>query len=439
MLPISRSPREFLVLWREPLDQTVRWDGNPAKKFSPGTTRLEPRSSFAAWAETIKGNAEPWTDDELAIAEGLRVTLLEVVLRMTDEIMRERTRAQEQQDLLIAELNHRVRNILNLIRSLVAQSKNDAMSVENFSEIIGGRIAALANAHDNITRQNWSPAPLSLLFSTELAAYVAGREDRFNFVGAEVQIKPEAYTVLALVVHELVTNSVKYGALAGSEGRIDVAITISEVGDLSIQWREIGGPPVKPPTRRGFGSTIIERSIPYELKGAADLRFKLAGLEADFVVPAKYVQPNDHADSSPHKTDDLAVGLGQSEPGEAERRSNLPGRVLVVEDNIIIALDTEESLKSIGVETVDMESSTETALAAIAANSPDLAIIDFNLGSESSLPVIEELSRRSIPFVLATGYSEMTDQIERLGAYAIIRKPYGRAEVEQVLAERSAG
>ncbi|MEM7779260.1 MAG: HWE histidine kinase domain-containing protein [Pseudomonadota bacterium] len=433
VLPISRSPREFLVLWREPLNQTVRWGGNPAKNFIPGTDRLEPRSSFAAWAETVEGASEPWSDDELAIAEGLRVTLLEVVLRMSDEIMRERSRAQEQQDLLIAELNHRVRNILNLIRSLVAQSKDEALSVENFSQIIGGRIAALANAHDNITRQNWSPAPLASLFDTELAAYVSEKPGRFRILGDEVQVKPEAYTVIALVVHELVTNSVKYGALSGNDGRIDVTVAANEDSDLTISWREVGGPPVQSPTRRGFGSTIIERSIPYELKGKADLRFKLTGLEGDFVIPSKYVQFGAEAVSETAQMDDLAVGLGQAEPGEAERRALRPDHVLVLEDNIIIALDAEECLKSLGVDRVDIEGQSNGALSAIANDPPDFAIIDFNLGNESSLPVIEELNRRSIPFVLATGYSQMNEQIEKLGALGIMRKPYGRDEIAEAL------
>ena len=105
----------------------------------------------------------------------------------------------------------------------------------------------------------------------------------------------------------------------------------------------------------------------------------------------------------------------------------------MVEDNIIIALDTEESLKSIGVGSVDIASHTEAALAAIADNPPDFAIVDFNLGDTSSLAVTEELARRAIPFVLATGYSEMSEESGRLGAIGIVRKPYGREEIEQAL------
>ncbi|MEM6858830.1 MAG: sensor histidine kinase [Pseudomonadota bacterium] len=102
-------------------------------------------------------------------------------------------------------------------------------------------------------------------------------------------ISPEAYTVLALVVHELMTNSARHGNLCDRSGNIHVSVDHNERGGPSIHWRERGGPPVQTPTRRGFGSTIIERSIPFELKGREDIRFRLTGFEADFTIPDRYV------------------------------------------------------------------------------------------------------------------------------------------------------
>lgn len=438
ILPISRNPRDFLVLWRKPLAQTITWAGDPSKGRAAPGERLEPRGSFAAWEETVIGRAEEWTEDDLIIAEGLRVTLLEVMLRMSDEVSRERKRAQEQQELLIAELNHRVRNILNLIRSLVAQSKDDALSVESFATIIGGRIAALASAHDNITRKNWSPAPLSALFETELAAYLNHKRDRFEFEGDEVLVKPEAYTVLALVIHELVTNSAKYGSLCDSHGRLHVAVGLTDRGDLSILWRESGGPPVKAPKRRGFGSTIIERSIPFELKGEAELRFKLTGLEAEFLLPQRYFEP-----IATGTIDSTRLATGEAKTADSISKSvtpNLPSHVLVVEDSMIIALDTEENLKRLGVGSVQVESTVAGALKSIDARRPDLAIIDFNLGTESSMPVAKHLASLGVPFALATGYADINEQVQEFGASAVMHKPYGRDEIEELLtgAEQSA-
>ncbi|WP_298471647.1 HWE histidine kinase domain-containing protein [uncultured Erythrobacter sp.] len=432
IIPISRSPRDYLVLWRKPVAQIVTWAGDPTKAVAAPGERLQPRGSFAAWQETVQNRSKEWTEDELLIAEGLRVTLLEVVLRMTDEVARERRRAQEQQELLIAELNHRVRNILNLIRSLVAQSQHGAVNVEGFASIIGGRIAALASAHDNITRENWAPAPLSSLFETELAAYISEKKDRFELDGEEVLVKPEAYTVLALVVHELVTNSAKYGSLCDRHGSLSVELERNRDGDLQIKWRERGGPPVKPPQRRGFGSTIIERSIPYELKGEADLRFKLTGLEADFVVPDRYIVPvasNDDLKKFGSRADSEKGGA------DAAKESHyIPPHVLVVEDSMIIALDTEENLKRLGVPAVTVASSVASALDAIEKRVPDFAIIDFNLGDESSEPVAKRLRDHGVPFVLATGYAELGNQVEELGAQSLLRKPYGRSEIEELLA-----
>lgn len=428
VLPISRSPRDYFVLWRKPLTQTVHWGGNPAKAVTNGTDRLEPRSSFTSWAETVEGLSEDWSDDELTIADGLRSTLLEVILRMTDEVAQERQRAQEKQDLLIAELNHRVRNILNLIRALVSQSSKDAINVSDFASIIGGRIAALASAHDNITRQHWAPAPVSALFETELEAYVAGKNDRLRMTGERALIQPEAYTVLALVVHELVTNSAKYGSLCDSRGTINVDVSKGRNGDLLISWKEVGGPPVQPPTRKGFGSTIITRAIPYDLRGEADLNFKLSGLEAKFRIPARYIASGDGVFETKSGQDS-----SNDNPDAPAASQDLPEYVLIVEDNMIIALDTEDSLIEMGVKSVRVESTVSGALKAIEEREPDFAIVDFNLGSESSGPVTHELATRGVRFVLATGYSELASDLEDLGASGLIRKPYGTAELEHAL------
>ena len=427
ILPISRTPRDFLVLWRKPLTQTVTWAGDPSLAKAQEGERLTPRGSFAAWQETVSGRSPEWTEQEEQIAESLRVTLLEVVLRMSDEVARERTRAQEQQELLIAELNHRVRNILNLIRSLVNQSQHDASSVVDFSKIIGGRINALACAHDNITRENWAPAPLAALFETELEAYLHQKKERMTLTGPEVLIRPEAYTVLALVVHELVTNSAKYGALCDSHGSLRIDVERMRDGNLKIEWVERGGPPVKPPTRRGFGSTIIERSIPYELKGEAALKFKLPGLEASFMIPARYIAEIEETDASQAPNQ-------ESEAKELEAQtSTLPEHVLVVEDSMIIALDTEESLKRLGIHKVSVTSSVAGALEAIKTQRPDFAILDYNLGTESSVPVASALSEAGVPFVLATGYGDMENQLDEIGAQAVLRKPYGRNEISTIL------
>jgi light-regulated signal transduction histidine kinase (bacteriophytochrome) len=426
VLPLSRGTRDALVLWRLPLERVVSWAGDPAKAQAAPGELLQPRASFAAWLQTVHGHSADWDGEQCEIATRLRRTLIEVILRMSEDLSRERARAAQQQDLLIAELNHRVRNILGLIRALVSQSQADALSVPGFAAILGGRIAALASAHDNITAENWGPASLARLLTTELAPFCGDDRARFRLLGDDVLISPEAYTILALVVHELATNSAKYGSLSARAGVVEVRLAHTAFGDLAIGWREAGGPPVTAPTRQGFGSTIITRTIPHDLQGEADLRYRLAGLEADFIIPARFLavvgKPGEPA-RAPAPREDAARML----------RSDLPATALVVEDSIIIALDTEESLRRLGVNEVRLESSVAGALAAIAAAPPDFAIIDFNLGGESSEPIAAALRAAGVRFVLATGYAEGAGGFERMGAAAVLRKPYGMTEIERLL------
>lgn len=433
VIPVSRSPRDYLVLWRKPLTQTVAWAGNPEKpvESGPNGDRLTPRKSFEAWRETVEGRAEKWSDAELDIAEGLRVTLLEIILRLTDEAVAERAKAQQQQELLIAELNHRVRNILNLIRGLISQSKNDARDIGTFVDIVGGRVSALAAAHDNITKGNWSHAPFSDLIESESNAYLAGKADRLTLEGPNAMISPEAYTVLALVMHEMVTNSAKYGSLSDRSGALDVSVHRADNDDLHIRWTERDGPPVKPPTRRGFGSTIIERSIPYELGGEAKVDFALSGLSAEFRVPGSYVEWRSTAETKPAVTE-------RKKEGQSSDVERVPESVLLVEDSMIIALDAEDCLKELGVGTVRIESSVAAALDALAKKEPSLAILDYNLGRENSEPVAKVLREKGIPFWLATGYGEMQERSGELGAAGMLTKPYGKDELVELLSAYGA-
>lgn len=429
VVPVSRRPRDYFVLWRRELPQTVTWAGNPEKaiEYGPNGARLTPRKSFEAWQQSVHGRSGEWTEEEQQIAESLRVTLLEVILRLTDEAVQERTRAQEQQDLLIAELNHRVRNILNLIRSLVSQTRQEATDIESFSGLIGGRISALATAHDHITKGHWSAASLTELIEDEAIAYLGGKEDRLDIEGSDVLIAPEAYTVMALVIHEMMTNSVKYGALCDSSGRIRIALSRDMQGDLALEWTERGGPPVRAPQRRGFGSTIIERSIPYELKGEAKISFTLSGVEARFVIPQRYLS------DAPRNADTRRLEE-ITQRATAKQTGQIPRHVLVVEDSMIIAMDTEDSLRALGVSIVTTAGNVATAIDSINADPPDFAILDYNLGNESSEAVAKRLRDDGIPFVLATGYGELADTIEEYGAQALLKKPYGKPEIEGLFA-----
>ena len=424
-LPVSRRPRDYLVLFRREAVREVTWAGNPDKpvELGPNGARLQPRKSFDAWAETVHGQSLPWTEGEIGAAESLRMTLLEVVLRMTDQAVKERTRAQEQQELLIAELNHRVRNILKLIQGLVSQSGNTD-SVSQFTETVGGRIHALARAHDQITRENWNSASLYELLETEAEAYLGDRHDRVRIEGPDALLDPQAFTTVSLVVHEMLTNAMKYGSMSDSRGTVDVSISSTRAGDLRIEWVEKGGPPVKPPTRKGFGTTIIDRSIPFELKGESHVTYETEGVRGTFMVPAEYI-----TEFRTREADcDMANDNGPEEV-------SLDGKALVVEDNLIIALDAEDMLRDLGASDVVVAGDVDSALAATQSGDICFAILDVNLGAETSVKVAEDLLARGVPFVFATGYGEAARVAQDMPDIPVVQKPYGKANIAEAIAK----
>ncbi len=427
-IPLSRTPRDFVVLFRKEVAKQVSWAGNPEKAVQPGRygDRLSPRKSFEAWTEEVRGESRSWSDAQLRAAEAFRMTLVEIVLRIADRNAQERARNSEKQELLIAELNHRVRNILNLIRGLVQQSNTGSGSVEDFAEVVGSRIHALARAHDQITRQHWAPASLKELIGNECQAYAENCGDRIRVHGPDAYLKPEAFTAIALVIHELLTNSVKYGAISDSSGTITIDIRERPDHSLDLHWRESGGPPVKAPTRRGFGSTIIERSIPYELGGEAEIRFELTGVVAEYVVPGSCIQRIEH------DADDEAEKPVQ--PAQKEELRDL-GRALIVEDNLIIALDAEEMLKALGASDIEVVGGVGEALRRMEGAAVDIALLDINLGNENSAPIAERLTELGTPFIFTTGYGENSTILEKFPGTPIVAKPYRREDVERALGE----
>ena len=418
-MPISRRPRDYVVLFRQELIQSVRWAGDPHKptEFGPNGPRLSPRKSFETWSELVRGRSRPFTPAEVRVADTLRATLVEVVLRLSDEAHVERQIAAERQELLIAELNHRVRNILSLIRGLVRQTKSPSGSTADYVRELDGRIHALARAHNQITSDNWGPAALKGLIETEAAAYLAARSDRVTVQGPDVLLDPHAFATLALVFHELVTNSAKYGGLSDS-GRVVVGWRLDGAGDLHIDWQEQGGPPVQAPTRQGFGSTIIRRSIPYDLGGSARIDYRLSGVEAHFCVPARYVTRRQAGAAPAAPAPQVAESSGATgRPLDGEQ-------VLLVEDNLIIAMDAEDILLELGASRVAAAASVRHARQEIESAPPSFALLDVNLGDETSFPVAALLAEWGIPFLFATGYGDQAQLPAAYAAVPVVQKPY---------------
>ena len=430
-IPISRSPRDYVVLFRKELIHSVRWGGDPHKPtaYGPNGPRLTPRESFAEWKELVEGRSRPFSSSEIRVAETLRATLIEVVLRLADEASTERQQASARQELLIAELNHRVRNILGLIRGLIRQSQPTGGDITNFVKVIDGRIHALARAHNQITDDHWGPAPIQALIDAEAAAFIDDGE-RIVTQGEPVLLNPNAYSTLALVLHELVTNSNKYGALSVKGGRVTLGWHRNPAGDLILEWRETGGPPVSPPTRKGFGTTIIDRSVPYDLGGAAKVDYDPSGVQAVFRVPARHLSdPQNGAGPRIIKYPRPAAGHPQAAPA-----SILKGHdILLVEDSLIIALDAEDIATRLGAETATTAATVQGALDSIDAARPSVAMLDINLGDQNSYPIAVRLAELNIPFLFATGYGEQADPPIAHRGRPIVQKPYTLENVARAL------
>ncbi|MAY62813.1 MAG: histidine kinase [Rhizobiales bacterium] len=435
-IPISKAPRDYILFFRGEVLKKVKWAGNPEKPatLGPNGIRLTPRKSFEAWQSIVEGHSEEWTQAEIAAAEQFRVTVLEVVLRMAEETATERRKASEKQELLIAELNHRVRNILGLVRSLIAQTSKKSVTAAEFAAELESRVQSLARAHDQITRHNWTAASLRGLLSTEAEAYLLDKADRIEVKGDDIYLVPAAYSTVALVLHEMMTNSAKYGALSDSSGIVNVDVNRLDDGSVDLLWKERGGPPVKAPERRGFGSTIIERSIPFELNGRAEVDYERSGLAARFWLPDEHIRGEGMTAESQQAA---PVSGGEAMKSEAEEEifeaDDFPKSILLVEDNLIIAMDTEKVLVDLGAETVATCAHENEALAEIERAVPDFAILDINLGSHTSIKIARKLETLGVPYVFASGYGD-AKPLEGMPENAyVLAKPYDKDGLEKAV------
>lgn len=190
-------------------------------------------------------------------------------------------------DSLTRELNHRVKNTLSNVLSIVALTRRRAVSVDEFAEGLDGRIRALSATHDLLTQSDWGRTPLHAVIETELAPYAREEGPAIDIAGPDIELAPKDALSLGLATHELATNASKYGALSQPGGRLEVSWSEAEDGRVRIEWAEQGGPPVPQERKRGFGTDLIERVVAHELQCPVDLRFDPEGVRCTLVVPVR--------------------------------------------------------------------------------------------------------------------------------------------------------
>ncbi len=421
-----------LLYFRDEVAQSVRWAGESHFKSTGDGLRLEPRASFAEYLETASNRCDPWTADELDLGRALHEALDRI--HAGNEF---RESQRERLGLMVRELNHRVRNILALIQSLVASSANQESSIEDYAQAVEQRIVALARAHDLLTEQEWESPRLDELVSQALIGFGGVEQNQITWSGPDVSLRADTASVLALTLHELASNASKYGALSVTEGRVE--LNWERSGDsMVLTWVERNGPTVTEPTRAGFGSTVIRHALSYEFDALTEYHFDAEGVRCQYILPAGlFGRPISTAGASTHIEVDPAIDL-RSIPQKVDRfiASTDDYRVLIVEDDFVIARQMAARVKLLLGTEADTAPSVSSTHAALDTNPYDLVLLDLNLRGEFSGVLAQRLHDDAIPFILMTGYGSRDHDLDDLNPAAVLMKPVSEEALAAALQDK---
>ncbi len=366
-----------------------------------------------------RGQAMP---DKRAAANGWRV--IGTVLDIT-----ERKQAEERQRLLMAELDHRVKNTLSNVSAVAHLSSHRAASVASFVQGLDGRIQAMSQAHALLARGAWGGTDLRELVAEVLSPFLSRGKDDIGVDGGPAWVLPELTQSLALTLHELATNALKHGALSTAGGRVSISWNLdltSAPSQLRFSWREQGGPPVTQPSAEGFGLTVLKAAAA-DVRALAECRFERSGFQ--YFLRGPFVAPAAGRPTAPPPSR-TAPGAGLSpEQSPAE-----PSRILVIEDEALVALQLQADLESVGHTVIGPARSLQAGLSLVKDASIDLALVDVSLGRETSAPIADELIARKVPFAFVTGYSDTAVLPEHLRQMPRLTKPYVLADVRRIIA-----
>ncbi len=334
----------------------------------------------------------------------------------------ERKEAEERQVLLAREVDHRARNALAIIQSIIRLTR--AKSVDEYVATVEGRIKALALAHTLLSDSRWHGADLGTLVAEEFAPYRSG--NKIELKGPNVSLSPATAQGIALALHELATNAAKHGALSSLKGRVSLTWQLqSDI--LTLHWVESGGPPIKTPSARSFGLKVIKASIEQQLGGKATFDWNPKGLRCDLVIALREARESQVQDGAHHPS---GGGNGAAIP---LKKVDKP-RVLVVEDEALVGIMIQECLTELGFQIVGPVCSASDALQAAKDGDFDAAILDINLGDGMVYQVAEILSRRHVPFVFVTGYD--ADSVDgRFREIQVLQKPVEREMLQKLFTQ----
>jgi PAS domain S-box-containing protein len=337
----------------------------------------------------------------------------------------DRKRAEKMQRVLTDELAHRVKNTLATVQAIANQSLVRAKSPTDFVSSFAGRIHALAKAHTLLTRSKMQGADVMELVS-EQVLIGAPNDDRISCSGPLLVLDAQAAVHLALVLHELATNARKHGALSVPQGRLSVTWQMRTNGGCSLllSWKESHGPRVSAPSAHGFGRTLIEQTVRAR-GGEASVDYRTDGLSCEIKLPLpETARPGIGIDASAPKTSG-----GPSLLAAPDERRTLHGkRILVIEDEPLVAMDVESTLATAGCEVVGPAATLERAKLLIEESDCDAVLLDVNLAGQPVDELATLLTRKNRPFAFVTGYGREALPSGFRGA-VVLGKPFGADEL----------
>jgi PAS domain S-box-containing protein len=330
----------------------------------------------------------------------------------------DRKEAEEHQALLAREVDHRARNALAVIQSIIRLTR--ANSVDDYVAAIEGRIKALARAHTLLSDSRWHGADLATLVAEELDPYRTG--DKVTIGGPDISLQPSTAQGLALALHELATNAAKHGALSSVTGKVSLTWQLRPDA-LILNWVENGGPQIAPPVARSFGLRVIRASIEQQLGGEASFDWDPKGLRCIISIPRRdLMKPRGYTDT----------GKVAEFPG-ASGGLKIAGkpRVLLVEDEALVGMMVHECLVEFGYQVIGPISTASEAAAKAKEGHFEAAVLDINLGDGAVYPIADMLAARGVPFVFVTGYdAESVDA--RFRKVPVLQKPIEREMLKRI-------
>ena len=400
---------QFLIFFRESSNKKISWAGTPVKDFEKTTEglRLNPRGSFNEYISEHKESCDPFVEDDINIAIALKKNFE----RNIKGILLQKSH-RNRLGLIIRELNHRVRNTLALVSSLITQSNSDTHTLESYTKILSYRIQALAETQNLLTEYNWNPLNLKNLMERSLLPYKEKLYNQILFEGEEYFLQTDFTSLFSLVINELGANASKYGSLSTKDGIVNISWSLKGK-NLILEWNESGGPLVSKPNREGFGTSLITQAIPYEYGGHVNLEYHSSGLSVVFTIPAdKIISEKGHGMDRKR----LSSGINDSTSAKVIR-------ILVLEDDFVVGQGVKKSLTKFGITNIDLVSSIENALSLLDTNYYDFAILDVNIRGKLSIPVADKTNEKEIPFIFVTGYGKSLDSLADKNSLGIITKP----------------